>query len=103
MAANCCQYTAESKAKVVLQVLTGGKAPSKICRTHKLNANLLNCWRKEFLEQAASIFDRGEASNEAEQKIAELERRAGRLTVPLEIAKKALLRKMKWILLPKHH
>jgi transposase len=89
MAANRRQYSAEFKAKVVLQVLTGEKTSSEICRTHKLNANVLNRWRKEFLEQAVSIFERDATDSEAEQKIAELERLVGQLTVQLEIAKKA--------------
>jgi transposase-like protein len=72
-----------------LQVLTGEKTSSEICRTHKLNANVLNHWRKEFLEQAVSIFERDATDREAEQKIAELERLVGQLTVQLEIAKKA--------------
>jgi transposase-like protein len=54
-----------------------------------LNANVLNRWRKEFLEQAPSIFERGESRNDDEQKIAELERLVGQLTIQLEIAKKA--------------
>lgn len=89
MAANRRQYTAEFKAKVVLQVLTGEKTSSEICRTHKLNANVLNRWRKEFLEQAVSIFERDATGIEVEQKIAELERLVGQLTIQLEIAKKA--------------
>ncbi len=91
MAANRRQYTAEFKAKVVLQVLTGEKTSSEICRTHKLNANVLNRWRKEFLEQAVSIFEREGVDSEAEQKIAELERLVGQLTIQLEIAKKPQL------------
>ena len=89
MAAKRRQYSAEFKAKVVLQVLSGEKTSSDLCRTHKLNPNVLNRWRKEFLEQAASIFERGEAGNEHQQKIAELERLVWQLTVQLEIAKKA--------------
>jgi transposase len=89
MAAKRRQYSAEFKAKVVLQVLSGEKTSSDLCRAHKLNANVLNRWRKEFLEQAPSIFERGEAGSEQEQKIAELERLVGQLTVQLEIAKKA--------------
>jgi transposase len=42
MATNRRQYTAEFKAKVVLQVLTGEKTSSEICRIHKLNVNALN-------------------------------------------------------------
>ena len=89
MVANRRQYTAEFKAKLVLQILSGEKTTSDLCRAHKLNSNVLNRWRKEFLEQAPSIFERGEAGSEHEQKIAELERLVGQLTVQLEIAKKA--------------
>jgi len=89
MTANRRQYTAEFKAKVVLQVLSGEKTASELCRAHKLNPNVLSRWRKEFLEQAPSIFERGEAGHAHEQTIAELERLVGQLTVQLEIAKKA--------------
>ena len=89
MAANRRQYTAEFKAKVVLQLLTGEKTSAELCRAHKLNANLLNRWRKEFLEQAASIFERETNCDEDEQRIAELEGLVGQLTIQLEIAKKA--------------
>lgn len=89
MASNRRQYSAEFKAKLVLQALGGEKTPSEICRIHKLNPTVLNRWRKEFLEQAPSIFERGEGSNASEQKIAELERLVRQLTMQLEIAKKA--------------
>lgn len=89
MTANRRQYTAEFKAKVVLEVLSGEKIPSQVCRTHKLNANVLNRWRKEFVEQAPTIFERDAASHQEQQKIAELERLVGQLTMKLEIAKKA--------------
>jgi transposase-like protein len=89
MASNRRQYSAEFKAKLVLQVLSGEKTPSDLCRTHKLNPAVLNRWRKEFLEQAPSIFERGEGNQVSEQKIAELERLVGQLTMQLEIAKKA--------------
>ncbi len=52
MTSNRRQYSAEFKAKVVLQVLSGEKTPSDLCRTHKLHVSVLNRWRKEFLEQA---------------------------------------------------
>lgn len=57
MTSNRRQYSAEFKAKVVLQVLSEEKNPSELCRTHKLYISLLNRWRKEFLEQAAMQHD----------------------------------------------
>lgn len=89
MTSNRRQYSADFKAKIVLQVLSGEKTVSDICRTHKLNANVVNRWHKEFLEHAPSLFERGDRHSEEEQKIAELERLVGQLTVQLEIAKKA--------------
>lgn len=89
MAGSRRQYTAEFKTKVVLQLVSGEKTASELCRAHKLNPNVVNRWRKEFLEQASSIFERGEASQGEQQRIAELERLVGQLTMQLEIAKKA--------------
>ena len=82
------QYNAEFKAKVVLEVLSGEKTPSEVCRAHQLNINVLNRWRKELVEQASTIFERIEMRSEDQQRIAELERRVGQMTMQLEIAKK---------------
>ncbi len=89
MATNRRQYSADFKAKVVLQVLSGEKTSGEICRSHKLNPNVLARWRKEFLEQAASIFEREGIRHSEDERIAELERLVGQLTIQLEIAKKA--------------
>jgi transposase-like protein len=89
MAGNRRQYNAEFKAKVVLEVLSGEKTPSDACRAHKLNINLLNRWRKELIEQAPTIYERLEMRSADQQRIAELERLVGQMTMQLEIAKKA--------------
>lgn len=89
MAANRPQYTAEFKAKVVLEVLSGEKTPNEVCRAHKLNMNVLARWRKEFVEQAPTVFERDAHSSQEQKRIAELERLVGQLTMKLEIAKKA--------------
>lgn len=83
------QYTAEFKAKVVLEVLSGEKTPSEICRAHKLNLNVLARWRKEFVQQAPSLFEQNVHKSQEQERIAELERLVGQLTMKLEIAKKA--------------
>jgi transposase-like protein len=89
MVSNRRQYTAEFKAKLVLEVLSGEKTPSELCRTHKLNPNVLARWRKEFVQQAPSLFERDAQTSQEQQRIAELERLVGQLTMKLEIAKKA--------------
>ena len=61
----------------------------EVCRSHKLNASVLARWRKEFVEQAPSLFKRDAQSSQDQERIAELERLIGQLTMKLEIAKKA--------------
>jgi len=89
MSGNRRQYTAEFKVKVVLQVLMGEKTSAEICRHHKLHHSVLNRWRTEFLDRAATIFEADSEDESDQQRIADLERLVGQLTVKLEIAKKA--------------
>ena len=47
-------------------------------------------WKQQFLENAASLFEsRDKASEDAAERIAHLEHLVGRLTVALDIQKKA--------------
>lgn len=83
-------FSPEFKVQVVLDLLTGARSPSEICREHQIKDSLLYRWKQEFLERAPQVFVRGSSAEAAEQvRIAELERVIGRLTVELEAAKKA--------------
>ena len=82
-------YKPHLKAQVVLQVLTGAKSAAQICRDLQINENLLSRWKQQFLADAALIFERESASHEKDARIADLERMVGRLTLELEVAKKA--------------
>lgn len=81
-------FTAEFKAQVVLQVLTGAKSSAEICREHGLGAPLLSSWKVAFLEQAALVFQGDERRSAEQTRVAELERLVGRQTLELEILKK---------------
>ena len=82
------KFSAEFKAEIVLAVLTGEKSQAEICRDHELSAQQFSNWKQQFLENAGRAFEQA-ASNENSEQIAELERMVGRLTMQLEIAKKA--------------
>lgn len=86
------QFTAEFKAQRVLEVLSGRRTAAAICREYQLKPDLLTRWKADFVSHAAELFG-GSASQHAEQRaeqrIAELERLVGRLTLELEVAKKA--------------
>lgn len=82
-------YSPQFKAQVVLEVLTGTKTVSEACRAYNLKYESLNRWRNHFLENADQLFQTEGHSDAEEARIAELERVIGRLTLELEIAKKA--------------
>ena len=70
--------------------MSGRKTPAQVCREHGLNESILARWREQFSEHAPKIFANSKsngASTEA-QRIAELERLVGRLTLELDAAKK---------------
>ncbi len=82
-------FTPEFKSQVVLQVLTGTKSVAEICREHQLKDSVFYRWKDEFLQNAAKAFGAGDQHRHDETRIAELEQLVGRLTLQLEIAKKA--------------
>ena len=84
-------FSAEFKAQVVLAYLTGQKARVEILREHQLNDGTFGRWIQQFRERAPQLFSRGGDAEIAqrEQRIAELERMIGRLTMELDAAKKA--------------
>ena len=84
-------FKPEFKARAVLQLLTGEKSAAQICREHKLSEQLLSNWKKLFLDNAGLVFDQTRDQSTEQERIAELERMIGRLTIELEAAKKASL------------
>lgn len=83
------KFSPEFKVKLVLAVLKGTSSAAEICRTYKLKPDLLTRWKQEFLENAERAFERDSDREREQARIAELERLVGRLTLELEVAKKA--------------
>ena len=84
-------FTPEFKAQVVLEILSGNRSAAEICRQYELKPQLLSTWKAELVDHAGKVFLRDEQHSAAQARIAELERLVGRLTLELEIAKKASL------------
>ena len=82
-------FTPEFKAQVVLEILSGAKTTAEACREYTLSAQVINHWRAEFLQNAPKLFQADSHVTADQTRIAELERLVGRLTLQLEIAKKA--------------
>lgn len=50
------KYTADYKAKIVLQVLQGEQELGEISSENNLNPNMIKNWKKEFPAKATSVF-----------------------------------------------
>ncbi|RKU16446.1 hypothetical protein C6500_17455 [Candidatus Poribacteria bacterium] len=84
-------FTPEFKAKVVLEALRGESSQAEVCRRHNLSEEQVSKWKQQLLENAVSLFaSRGKSSKETTERIAELEQLVGRLSVAVDIQKKAL-------------
>ena len=84
------RFTPEFKAEVVLEALRGESSQAELCRRHNLSADQLSKWKQQVVENVASVFDSTDKhSSESTERIAQLEQLVGRLTLALEIQKKA--------------
>ena len=83
-------FTPEFKAEVVLEALSGGSSQAEVCRRHNLSDEQLSKWKRQLLENAATLFEPADKQPDASaERIAQLEQLVGRLTVALDIPKKA--------------
>ena len=83
-------FTPEFKTEVVLEALRGESSQAELCRRHNLSDDQLSKWKQQFIENAAAVFAAtDQQSSEATERIAHLEQLVGRLTVALDIQKKA--------------
>ncbi len=82
-------FTAQFKAQVVLDILSGQKSAADICRDHQLKPQVVSGWKTDFVNHAAQAFAQAETRSQEQQRIAELERLVGRQALELEILKKA--------------
>lgn len=81
-------FTAEFKTECVLEALTGDFTPAEICRRHQLSPQQLADWKAEFLANATVVFQRDHESALLAERVHDLERVVGRLTLELDAAKK---------------
>ena len=85
-------FTAEFKRDRVIEVLRGEKPIAQICRERQLPDSLVYKWRQEFLEKAPGLFETQQTAatvqHDQAERIAELERLVGQLTMENALLKK---------------
>ena len=83
-------FTPEFKAEVVLEALSGESSQAEVCRRHNLSDEQLSKWKRQLLENAATLFEPADKQSDASaERITQLEQLVGRLTLALDIQKKA--------------
>ncbi len=89
MAGKRRNFSPQLKSQLVLQALEGHKTQAEICREHQIAPAVFARWKTEFLQQAHRVFQTDEQHSAESARIADLERLVGKLSLKLEIAKKA--------------
>lgn len=82
------KFSAEFKTKVVLELISGEKGLMEASREYGIKDSVLSRWKQEFLDRAPQVFERKKNTDPQEERIAELERMVGRMTLQLDMAKK---------------
>jgi transposase len=87
------KFSAEFKLDTVMEGLRGQKSIAQICRERDITEPLYYQWKQRFEERVLEIFaderQRKSSNDHEAQRVAELEQMVGRLTMEVEILKKA--------------
>jgi transposase-like protein len=91
-------FTREFKLDLCRQLASGIKRPAQLCREHSLGETILSRWRAEFRERGEEAFTPRQLpastpEQALEQRVAELERHCGQLSLENALLKKLLTTK----------
>jgi len=88
-------YNSSFKTKVVLEILKERETAAEIARKYGLHQNQISQWKKQFIENAGSVFEtKGESGRvkEAKQKEERYLKTIGQLKMDVDFLKEALSR-----------
>ena len=93
-------YSAEFKARVVLEALQGAKTVNEIASEHDLNPNLVRNWKAKAESGLSRVFSASEDERARERELAEhreevddLHRKIGELTAERDYLQRGLLKR----------
>lgn len=84
------QFTPEFKARIALLLVSEKMSVSEVCSKYKLKSQTVSRWKSELIKKSPQAFGSKSSGSEGEsEKVAELERLIGQLTMEIAILKKA--------------
>ena len=90
-------YSAEFKAKVLVEVLKEEESLSAIAAKYQINPNMIRNWRKQFLDNPEKVFEQTKVEKEFLQKekehdkeVDDLHRIIGELTVERDYLQRSI-------------
>lgn len=86
------QFSAEFKAKVALEALRGELTLGEIAKKHDVHPNMISGWKRQLVQDAASLFVRGQSDRDkaSDAQVKELHAKIGELTIEKDFLKKGL-------------
>ena len=84
------KFTPQLKTQIVLEMLRVDSSQAELSRRHNIGSDQLSKWKRQFLDNASQVFAGKDSCNGHLERICQLEQLVGKLTLELEISKKAL-------------
>jgi transposase len=87
------RHSAAFKAKVALAAVREQETIPELARRHGVHANQIYKWKREFLEGAATVFERGSEPGGGTEREEQLLKKIGELTVERDFLAQGLERR----------
>ena len=86
------KFSAKFKTQVALEAIKEQRTVHEIAEVYELHPNQVTHWKKAFLEQASTAFEKEKKSDKAviEQERDQLFKKVGQLQVEVDFLKKSL-------------
>jgi transposase len=84
------KYTSGFKTKVVLEAMQERETIQELGRKYDLHPTQISTWKKQFLSNASSVFEKGTNNQDDEKEKTELFKKVGQLQMEVDFLKKVL-------------